>query len=165
MSILFWLGCFLKSRRLHFLRMGVVMRLLLRMQLFCHRQLIRCSHQCTICRQCTTLVSFKFVFVFPDSCFCCQSASSVCVSPRQQWRSHWALWAVQQVQAFSRKKRSKQPRAHILNSHDNPALRHNRDFNIATAQRPRDAMQVFIQIHEICSCDTGLCSLWKCVEY
>ena len=39
-----------------------------------------------------------------------------------------------------------------------PALRHNKDFNIATAQRPREAMQVFIQINKICSHDTGLCS-------
>ena len=36
-------------------------------------------------------------------------------------------------------------------SYIGPALRHNRDFNIATAQRPREAMQVFIQINEICS--------------
>ena len=33
---------------------------------------------------------------------------------------------------------------HILNSHENPALRHDRDFNIATAQRQREAMQVSI---------------------
>ena len=46
-------------------------------------------------------VSFKFGFVFPGSCVCCQSASSVCVSPRHQWPSHWA---VQQVQVVSREK-------------------------------------------------------------
>ena len=45
------------------------------------------------------------------------------------------------------------------------ALTHNRDFDIATAQRPREAMQVFIWINKICSCDTGLCSRRKCVEY
>ena len=44
-------------------------------------------------------VSFTSMFVFPDSCVYCQSASSVCVSPRQQWPSHCA---VQQVQVVSR---------------------------------------------------------------
>ena len=36
-------------------------------------------------------VSFKFVFVFQDLCIGCQSASSVCVSPCQQWPSHLAV--------------------------------------------------------------------------
>ena len=45
-------------------------------------------------------VSFKSVFVFPDSCVYWQSASSVCVSLRQQWPSHQA---VQQVQVVSQK--------------------------------------------------------------
>ena len=45
-------------------------------------------------------VSFKFVFVFQDSCVCCQSASSVCVCLHQQWPGHWE---VQQVQVVSQK--------------------------------------------------------------
>ena len=44
----------------------------------------------------------------------------------------------------SKKKRSEQLCVHILNSHENPALRHNRDFNISTAQRQHEAMQVSI---------------------
>ena len=105
----------------------------------------------------TVWVSFKFVSVSQDSCVCCHSASSVCVSPFQQRPSHWA---VQQVQVVSRKR--EQLCVHILNCHKNPALKY---FNIATAQRPREAMQIFIWINDICSRDTGLCSRWKCVEY
>ena len=55
-----------------------------------------------------------------------------------------------------RKKNCEQLCVHILNSHENPALRHNRDFNIATAQRPSEAMQVSIRINKICSSNTGL---------
>ena len=106
-------------------------------------------------------VSCKFVFVFPDSCVCCQSAISVCVSQHQQWPSHRA---VQQVQVVSWKKREQQ-HVHILNSHENPALRHNKDFNTATAQGPCEAMQVFIRINEICSSDTRLCSSRIYVEF
>ena len=53
----------------------------------------------------------------------------------------------------------------ILNSHKIPVLRHNRNFNIATAQSPREAIQVFIKITEICSSDTHLCSSRIYVEY
>ena len=63
------------------------------------------------------------------------------------------------------KKKREKLRVHVLNSHKIPALRHNRDFNIATAQRPREAMQVFIRINKICSRDTGLCSRRKSVGY
>ena len=50
---------------------------------------------------------------------------------------------------------------HILNS----PLRHNRDFNIATAQRNCEATQVYNQINMICSSDTGLCFCRKCIEH
>ena len=39
-------------------------------------------------------------------------------------------------------KKREQLRVHKLNSHENPALRHNRDFNITTAQRQHEAMQI-----------------------
>ena len=86
---------------------------------------IRGSQQCTVCRQCTACVlcawcgcclsQFKFVFVFPDSCVCCRSASYVCVSQRQQWPSHWAV----QRSKLSVAKKREQLRVHILNSHEN----------------------------------------------
>ena len=66
------------------------MRWQLCQQLFCHS---RCtsSSQCTVCTQCTigecavaVWVIFKFVFVFLDSCVCCQSASSAFVSQHHQ---------------------------------------------------------------------------------
>ena len=44
-------------------------------------------------------------------------------------------------------------------------MRHNRDFIIATAQRQHEAMQVFIQINEIYSSDTRICSRRIYVEY
>ena len=47
-------------------------------------------------------VNFKFVFVFPDSCVSCQSASSVCVSLHQQWPSHWALQQMQVVSLWKK---------------------------------------------------------------
>ena len=56
------------------------------------------------------------------------------------------------------KKKSGQLCVHILNSHKNPALRHNRNFNITTAQRQYEAIHGSIQINEICSCDQGVCS-------
>ena len=37
-----------------------------------------------------------------------------------------------------------------------PALRHKRDFNIATAQRPLEAMQVFIRIYKICTAEVKM---------
>ena len=46
-----------------------------------------------------------------------------------------------------------------------PALRHKRDFNIATAQRKCEAMQVFNQINMTRSSDTGLCFRRKCIEH
>ena len=54
---------------------------------------------------------------------------------------------------------------HILNSLENPALRHSRDFNIATAHRPCEAIQVSIRITTICSRDTRSCSRRIYVEY
>ena len=81
-------------------------------------------------------VSFIFMFVFQDSCACCQSASSVCISQRQQWPSRWAVL----TQLLSWEKLC----VHILKSHNNPALRYNRYFNIATAQRQREATFVLI---------------------
>ena len=111
-------------------------------------------------------VSFKFVFVFSDLCICCQSASSVCVSLCRQWPSHCA---VQQMQVVSRLKKARKAVCLYIEqpweSCSGPALRHKRDFNIATAHRQLEAMQVFIQFNKICSCDTGLCSRWKWVEY
>ena len=46
-----------------------------------------------------------------------------------------------------------------LESCSGPALRHSRDFNTATAQRQCEAIQIFIQINEICSSDTRICSV------
>ena len=53
----------------------------------------------------------------------------------------------------------------LRSPNENPALRHNRYFNIATAHRPHEAMHVPIRINEICSSDTGLCSRRISVEY
>ena len=53
------------------------------------------------------------------------------------------------------KEKREQLRVRILNNHENPALRHNRYFNIATAQRTHEAMHVAIRINKICSCDTA----------
>ena len=104
-----------------------------------------------VCCVAAVWVSFKFVFVFQDSCVCYQWESSVWVSLCQHCHCHWA---VQQVQVV----RPEQQCVHMLNSHEIPALRQNRDFNIAIAKRQCEAMQISIHITEICSCDTHLCS-------
>ena len=149
---------------------GVVMRRLLRMQLFCHRWR-RGNQQCTVCRWCTTGVRGGRCLSQFQICVCvsglvlsvskfslCQSASAVTKSLRSPVgascqsvkKTRMAVcWYIEQ------------PR----DSCSAPALRHNRDFNFATAQRPREAMQVFILINKICSRDTGLCSRRKCVGY
>ena len=44
------------------------------------------------------------------------------------------------------KQKSEQPYVHILNRRKNPALRHNRNFHIATAQRQHEAIPVFIDL-------------------
>ena len=147
-------------------------RRLLRMQLFCHRRR-RGNPQCTVCRQCTTnvrggrcLSQFQIcvcvsglVRLLPVSKFSlCQSASAVTKS----------LLSPVDASCQSAKKTRKAACSYIEQPQDScsgPALRHNRDFNIATALRPREVMQVFIRINEICSRDTGLCSRRKCVGY
>ena len=58
--------------------------------------------------------------------------------------------------ASCRLKKCEQVCVHILNRHWNPSLRHDRCFNITTAQSI--AMHVAIQINQICSNDSGLCS-------
>ena len=70
-----------------------------------------------------------------------ESVSNLCCKfiLRQQDSTHCAI---QQMQVLSAERKCEQMCVHILN--ENPALRHNRDFNIATAQKPSEAMQVFI---------------------
>ena len=137
-----------------------------------YRWHIRYSQQCTVCRQCTTCVL----------CGCCLSQFQICVCVSWLVHLHDLLSASkfnlrQSASAVTKSlcspagasflsvKKPEQLCVHVLNSHENPALRHNRDFNIATAQRPREAMQVFIRITEICSRDTRLCSRTIDVEY
>ena len=145
------------------------MRLLLRMQLFSHRWHIRGSQQCTVCRQCTTCVRCCSCLSQLQICVCVSGlVHLLSVSKFSQRQSASTITKSQSSPAGassqSQKKRE-QLRVHILNSHENPALRHNRDFNIATAQRRREATQVFIQINEICSHDTRLCSRRIYVEF
>ena len=83
-------------------------------------------------------------------CLCFRTCASAVSQQVQSASVH--VNSDQQVQVVSHKKKRKQLRVHILNSHKNPALRHNRDFNIVTAQRPREAMQVFIRINEASIC-------------
>ena len=147
----------------------IVMRRLLRMQLFCHCWRISRSPQCTVCRQCTTYVR----------CGRCLSQFQICVcvsrlvrllsvskfSLRQSASTVTKSLSSPAGASCQSKEKREQLRVRILNNHENPALRHNRYFNIATAQRPHEAMHVFIRVNEICSRDTGLCSRWISVEY
>ena len=122
--------------------------------------------QCTVCRQCTTYPLSESV---SNLCFCFRTSAS---AVSQQIQSASVRVNSDQVTEQSSRCRKKtrtavcsyieQPRE----SCSGPALRHYGDFNIATAQRQRKAMQVFIQINlnEICSRDTALCSRWKCTE-
>ena len=67
------IGLFLEISLVAFLAHVVVMRRLLRMQVFCHHWLISSSQQCTVCGpncgQCTTCVL----------CGCCLSQFQICV--------------------------------------------------------------------------------------
>ena len=58
------------------------------------------------------------------------------------------------------KRKCEQLCVHKMNSHENLTLRHNRYFDIENAklERQHEAMHVTIQINEICSSHTGLCS-------
>ena len=101
-------------------------------------------------------VSFKSVFVFPD--LYCQSATSVCVSQSASAVTKSLLSPVG-ASCQSVKKTWKAVCWYLEKPQDScsgPALRHNWDFNIATAQSQQEAMQVFIRINEICSSDTVL---------
>ena len=88
-----------------------------------------------------------------DSCFCCQSATSVCVSPCYQLVSTVLCQSgrckLSQLKATSfypkqqRQKYSKRLQASLLNSHKNPVLsvlRHNRYFT-STAKRTNEALK------------------------
>ena len=127
--------------------------------------------QCTVCRQCTPNVRGGSCLSQFQICVCvsghvlsvskfslCQSASAVTKSLRSPVGASFQ----------SVKKKRKAVCWYIETPQDScraSALRHNRDFNIATAQRPREAMQVVIWINEICSRDTGLCSRSKSVGF
>ena len=103
------------------------------------------SLQCTVCRQCTTCLL----------CGSCLSQFQICVcvsglvhllsvskfSLRQSASTMTKSQSSPAGASCESQKKLEQLRVHILKSHENPALRHNRDFNIATAQRPREAMQ------------------------
>ena len=82
-------------------------------------------------------VIFKFVFVFPDSGVCCQSAlrqvQSVSVSIISYSRRRCKL---------SQLKKSRMLRVSMLNSYKNLALRQSRYFNIVTDQRSYGAMNL-----------------------
>ena len=106
MSMLFWR--FLEISQVAFLLHGVVMRRLLRMQLFCHRWqqtwLIGRSQQCTVCRPCTTCLRSGSCLSQFQICVCVFRLVSLLsvnkfsrVSLRQQWPSHWAVEQVQIV--------------------------------------------------------------------
>ena len=129
------------------------------------------AQQCTVCRQCTTNVRGGRCLSQFQICVCvsglvlsvskfslCQSASAVTKSLRSPVGA-----SCQSV-----KKMRKAMCWYIEEPRDScsaPALRHSRDFNIATAQKQREAMQIFIWINKICSSDTGLCSSRNHVEY
>ena len=73
MSMLFWR--FLEISQVAFLLHGVVMRRLLRMQLFCHRWGIRGSQQCTVCRQYTTCVLRQLSESVSNLCLCFRTSA------------------------------------------------------------------------------------------
>ena len=121
------------------------MRLLLRMQLFCHRWHTRRSPQCTVCRQCTTCVLCGSCLSLFQICVCVSglvsvlsvskfivrrssstvtkslssSAGASCLSKKKVKSNVFIYWKA------TRKSRE---------SCSGPALRHNRDFNIATVE-------------------------------
>ena len=124
---------------------------------------------CTVCRQCTTDVLCGSCLSHVQIC--------VCVSRFMRWLPLSKSSLRQSASAVTKLlsspagascplvKKTEQLCVDILNSHKNPALRHNRDFNIATAQRQPEAMQTSIWITEICSSDTRSCSSRIYVEY
>ena len=132
---------------------------------------IRGSQQCTVYRRCTTCALCGRCLSQFQICVCVSgllrllSVSTGKFSPRQPASTVTKSLSSPAGASCQSQQKSEQLRAHILNSHENPALKHNRYFNIATAQRPRETMQVFIRINEICSRDTRLCSRRIYVEF
>ena len=109
----------------------------------CHSLLIRHSQQCTVCRQymtcvwCGSCLSQFQIYVCVSGLVCLLSVS--------KFSLHQSVSTVTKSLSSSQStKKRKQLCVHILNSHNNPALRYNRYFNIATAQRQREATFVLI---------------------
>ena len=121
------------------------MRWQLRMQLFCPRSRISHSPLCAVCRQCTTCVRCGRCLSQFQICVCVSGLSRLLSTASQQLQSasisvnlaivtkSLSSPAGASCQSKLEKKRE-QLCFHILNSHENAALRHNRYFNIATAQ-------------------------------